>query len=192
MRTLPLLMAMTASLATATLAAQDSTMTMNDVTYARHIQVEGHDLVLNGMALRKKVILKVYVAGLYLPARSSNAEQILAADAPRRIVLQFLRGVPATRMCGAWDEALANNTPNASAALKQQFVTLCGYMEDIAKGQQFVFTYLPGQGTRVDVNGKNKGTLEGKEFADALFKAWLGPKPGPGEGFKKKLLGMAS
>ncbi|HEV8124887.1 MAG TPA: chalcone isomerase family protein [Gemmatimonadales bacterium] len=190
MRTLAVLMALTASLVTAPLVAQDSTMTLNDVTYKRHIQVEGNDLVLNGMALRKKVVFKVYVAGLYLPQRSSNAEAILAADAPRRIVLQFLRGVDAKRMCGAWDEALENNTPNASAALKQQFVTLCSYMEDIEKGQQFVFTYLPGHGTRIDVNGKNKGTLEGKEFADALFKAWIGPKPGPGEDFKKKILGL--
>ncbi|MEP7327006.1 MAG: chalcone isomerase family protein [Gemmatimonadota bacterium] len=189
---LPLLIPMVTTLLAAPLAAQDSTMTMNDVSYARHIQVEGHDLVLNGMALRKKVVFKVYVAGLYLPARSSNAEQILGADSPRRIVLQFLRDVDAKRMCGAWDEALENNTPNASAALKQQFVTLCGYMEDIEKGQQFVFTYLPGSGTRIEVNGKNKGTLEGKDFADALFKAWLGPKPGPGEDFKKKLLGLAS
>ncbi len=192
MRYSSVLISMAVTLLAAPLHAQDSTMTLNDVSYARHIQVEGHDLVLNGMALRKKVVFKVYVAGLYLPARSSNAEQILAADAPRRIVLQFLRGVDAKRMCGAWDEALENNTPNASAALKQQFVTLCGYMEDIKKGQQFVFTYLPARGTRVDVNGKNKGTLEGKDFADALFKAWLGPKPGPGEDFKKKLLGLAS
>ena len=29
-----------------------------------------------------------------------------------------------------------------------------------------------------------------KEFADALFKSWIGPKPGPGEGFKKNLMGM--
>jgi hypothetical protein len=184
------LIALAATLLALPLAAQDSTMTMNDVTFARRITVEGHTLVLNGMALRKKAIFKVYVAGLYLTERSSNAEQILAADQPRRMVLQFLRGVDAKRMCGAWDDALKDNSPNASAALKQQFVTLCSYMEDIEKGQQFVFTYLPGHGTRVEVNGKNKGALEGKEFADALFKAWIGPKPGPGEDFKKKLVGL--
>lgn len=190
MRTLPLLIATAATLVTAPLAAQDSTMTMNDVTLPRRIQVEGHALVLNGMALRKKAIFKVYVAGLYLPERSSNAEQILAADGPRRTVLQFLRGVDAKRMCDAWNDALEDNTPNASAALRQQFVTLCGYMEDIEKPQQMVFTYLPGRGTTVMVAGKNQGTIEGKEFADALFKAWIGPKPGPGQDFKKKLLGV--
>ena len=190
MRTPAPLIAMVATLIAGPLAAQDSTMTMNDVTLPLHIKVEGHDLVLNGMALRKKVIVKVYVAGLYLSQRSNNAEQILAADAPRRMVLQFLRGVSAQQMCDAWDDALKNNTPNASAALKQQFVTLCSYMGKIEKTQQMVFTYLPGRGTTVTVAGTSKGTIEGKEFADALFRAWLGPKPGPGEGFKKKLLGL--
>jgi len=63
-------------------------------------------------------------------------------------------------------------------------------MEDIKKEQQFVFTYVPGTGTTVDVAGATKGTIKGKDFADALFKAWIGPNPGPGEGFKKDLLGI--
>jgi hypothetical protein len=172
--------------------AQDSTATLNEVTFARRLSVEGHDLVLNGMALRKKFIVKVYVAGLYLPERSSNADQILGADTPRRVVLQFLYHPSANQMCGAWNESLEDNTPNASAELKQQFVTLCGYMEDVKKGEQFVFTYLPGRGTTIEVRGKVKGTIMGKEFADALFKSWIGPKPGPGQDFKKRLLGIGS
>ena len=157
-------------------------------TMPNQIEVEGQRLVLNGMALRKKAIFKVYVAGLYLPAAERSAERIFAADGPRRMVLQFLRDVDRQKMCDAWNEGLAANTPNASAALKQQFTTLCGWMEDIKEGEQFVFTYLPGRGTRVDVRGQSKGTLEGKPFADALFASWIGPKPGPGEEFKKGLL----
>ena len=170
---------------------QDSTQTamLNDVSMPRQIEVEGHSLVLNGMALRKKAIFKVYVAGLYLPAKATDAEQVLAADAPRRLVMQFLRDVGANKMCNAWNEGLEANTPDASEALKAQYVTLCSWMEDIDKGEQFVFTYVPGKGTTVEVKGSAKGTLEGKEFADALFKSWIGPKPGPGEGFKRKLLG---
>ena len=162
---------------------------MNDVALPTRIEVEGQQLVLNGMALRKKAIFKVYVAGLYLAQKNSNAEAILAADSPRRIVLQFLRGVSANQMCDALNDGLKDNTPNASAQLRQQFTTLCGFLEEIEKGEQFVFTYLPGMGTGVDVKSVRKGTIEGKEFADALFRAWIGPQPGPGEDFKRKLLG---
>ncbi len=179
------LLALAGSLAVAPLDT-----TVNGVTFTDTVTVAGNSLVLNGVALRKKAIFKVYQAGLYLPARSSDADAILAADAPRRMVMQFLRDVGKDKMCEAWNEALENNTPDASAQLKADFTTLCGYMDDIKDKQQMVFTYLPGTGTEVSVAGAAKGTIEGKDFADALFKAWIGPKPGPGEGFKKNLLGM--
>jgi chalcone isomerase-like protein len=170
---------------------QDSTTTVtrDGVSLPTRIDVEGHALVLNGTATRKKFIVKVYVAGLYLAAKETDPEKIFAADEPRHLVMQFVHDVDKGKMCNAWNEALENNTPDATAELKAQFETLCSYMEDIKKGEQFAFTYLPEQGTRVDVKGVTKGTIEGKAFADALFKAWIGPHPGPGEGFKKQLLG---
>jgi hypothetical protein len=64
-------------------------------------------------------------------------------------------------------------------------------MVDIKDDQAFVFTYVPEQGTAVEVAGEEKGTIAGKEFADALLRCWIGPKPGPGEGFKKNLLGAS-
>jgi hypothetical protein len=169
----------------------DSGRTLNGVTLPEAIEVAGHRLVLNGMALRKKLVFKVYVAGLYLVQPDSTADAILAADEPRRIVLHFLRSVDKEKMCGAWNESLTNNTPGASRELEAKFKTLCEYMEDIDKGQQFIFTYLPDSGTAVEVKGTIKGTIEGKEFADALFKSWIGPRPGPGEDFKQKLLGRS-
>lgn len=184
---LPLVVAGLFTLGTS-LPAQE-TMTMNDVTLPTRVEVEGQSLVLNGMALRKKAIFKVYVAGLYLPQKSSNADAILSADGPRRILLQFLRSVSANQMCDALNDGLKDNTPSAPAELRQKFATMCGFFEEIKKGEQFVFTYLPGRGTTVEVKGARKGTIEGKEFADALFRAWIGLRPGPGEDFKRKLLG---
>jgi hypothetical protein len=163
--------------------------TVNGVTFPSTVTAGSQTLVLNGVALRKKAIFKVYQAGLYLTAKSSNADSILAADATRRMVMQFLRDVGKDKMCEAWNDELKDNTPNASAQLKTDFTTLCGLMVDMKEKDQMVFTYVPGTGTEVSEGGAVKGTIAGKEFADALFKAWIGPKPGPGEGFKKDLLG---
>jgi hypothetical protein len=174
------------------LTAAPADTTYNKVTLPGTVEVAGQTLVLNGVALRKKAVFKVYVAGLYLSAKSNNPEAVLAADAPRQLVMQFLRDVGKDKMCEAWDEALEKNTPGASEQLKAEFVTLCGYMEDIKKEQQFVFTYMPGTGTEVKVAGVVKGTIQGKEFADALFKAWIGPNPGPGTGFRDDLMGIKS
>src|SRR4051794_23377231 len=160
------------------------TVTRDGVTLPREADVGGRHLVLNGTALRKKFIVKVYVAALYLPTKQSDAEQILATDQPRRVALHFVHDVDKEKMCNAWNEALEKNTPDASPELKAQFQTLCNYMEDVKKGEGFVFTYVPGSGTEISVRGAAKGTIDGKPFADALFKAWIGPKPGPGDGFK--------
>ena len=152
------------------------------------VEVGEESLVLNGMGLRKKAVIKVYVAGLYLPQKMADAEAILSADTARRTAMEFRFGVSAEKMCDAWKEGLEKNTAGASEALKAKFDQLCGYQENMEKGDMMVYTYVPGQGTEVEVKGEIKGTIEGKDFADALFSCWIGPEP-PGESFKQGLLG---
>jgi hypothetical protein len=164
--------------------------TLAGVTLPDSMDVNNQQMVLNGMALRKKVIFKVYVAGLYLPAKEQNSEKILAADGPRCTVMHFLRSVSAKQVNEAWFDGLKANTPNHTPELKKLFDTLASLMEDMKDGEKLVFTYKPGAGTEVKVKGKVNGTLGDKAFADALFSCWIGKKPGPGEKFKKGLLGI--
>ncbi len=154
------------------------------------VSVNNQNLVLNGAGLRKKFVVKVYVGGLYLPAKQSNPASIIAADTPRRMVMHFLYDVDKGKIAEAWDEGLRDNTPNASPEVKTAFKTLSSWMEDMKEGQRLTMTYVPGIGTTVDINGKNKGTLGGKAVADALLNTWVGPKPGPGGDFKKAVLGQ--
>ena len=81
-------------------------------------QVGDESLVLNGMGLRKKSIIKVYVAGLYLAEPSSDAGNILEADSPRLTRMSFLRGVKSGQLCGGWEDGLANNTPGATCHVR--------------------------------------------------------------------------
>jgi hypothetical protein len=153
------------------------------------VTVNGQNLVLNGAGIRKKLFIKVYVGALYLPAKQSNAAAILAADAPRRMVMHFVFNVGKGKIAEAWEEGLEDNTSNASADVKANFKTLASWMEDMKSGQQIVLTYVPSTGTTVEVNGHAKGTLAGKPTADAILATWIGPKPGPGGDFKKAVLG---
>ena len=61
--------------------------TLAGVTLPDTVQVDGRTLVLDGLGLRKKFGVKVYVAGLYLEHKSSDSSAILKADAPKRIVM---------------------------------------------------------------------------------------------------------
>ncbi len=146
-------------------------------------------LVLNGMGLRTKVIFKVYVAGLYLQAKQSDAAKILAEDSPRHLEMQFMRSVGRAKIAEAWAECLTSNTPSASAEVKASFKKLESWTADMEEGHQMTFTYTPGQGTEVAVQGAVKGSAPGKEFADAIFACWLGPVP-PNPELKAGLLGQ--
>jgi hypothetical protein len=184
MRNLILAAALTVTAVTASAATVAGAKIEDTVT------VGGQNLVLNGAALRKKFVVKVYVGALYLPSKQNNAAAILAADAPRRQVMHFLYDVDKGKMAEAWEEGLKDNTPNASAEVKTAFKTLATWMEDMKEGQRIVLTYAPGTGTTVEVAGKNKGTLGGKAVADAILNTWIGPKPGPGGDFKSGVLGQ--
>lgn len=164
--------------------------TLAGVTLEDKVTVNNQQLVLNGMGLRKKFVVKVYVAGLYLATKQNNAATIITTDAPRRMVMHFLYSVTKNQMAEAWGEGLEDNTPNASPEVKTAFKTLESWMEDVPKGNRIVMTYVPGVGTTVEINGKSKGTLGGKATADAILNTWIGPKPGPGGDFKKGVLGQ--
>ncbi len=159
------------------------------VDLADSAQLGEAKLVLQGGALRSKLMFKVYVAALYLPAKSSDGAKILAADEPRRMEMHFLRSVGSDKVCEGWQEGLAANTPNASAELKQQFDQLCARVPDTAEGTLVALDYQPGHGTAISVGGKQVGTIAGKAFADAVLACWIGPQPGPGPEFKQALLG---
>ena len=51
------------------------------------VNVGGADLVLNGAGVRSKFgLAKVYVAGLYVPAKAGSADSIISAKQPRRVI----------------------------------------------------------------------------------------------------------
>ncbi len=159
------------------------------VTLPDTVQAGGKTLVLNGLGLRTKFVVKVYVAGLYLEQKSSDANAILKADSPKRLVMHFVRDVSKNQMADAFQESFKNNSPNAVATMKGDIDRLLGALEPLKEGQEMVFTYVPGTGTTMSINGQDKLTIAGSEFAQVVFSIWLGPKP-PNADLKKGILGQ--
>jgi hypothetical protein len=153
-----------------TLATVDAgAASLAGVTIPDTASVNGHNLVLNGAGLRKKMFIKVYTGALYLQAKQANAAAILSADAPRRMVMHFVFDVGKGKIAEAWTEGLEANVPNAAAEVKTNFATLSSWMGDMKDGQEIVLSYVPGTGTTVQVAGATKGTLAGKATADAIL-----------------------
>ncbi len=163
--------------------------TLAGVTLPDSTQVAGKTLVLNGVGLRTKFVVKVYVAGLYLEQKSSDANAILKSDSPKRLVMHFVRDVSKKQMTDAFQESFNSNSPNEAKSMKADIDKLLAAVDDMKEGQEMVFTYVPGTGTTMSINGKDKLTIADKAFAPVLFSIWLGPKPPNGD-LKKGLLGQ--
>jgi hypothetical protein len=162
------------------------------VSFPDQAQVEGTAVVLNGLGLRQATAFKVnvYVAALYVTKASNDPNAILASNSPYELILHFVRNVDASDMSKAWDEGFTKNAKDQLPSYKERIAMLSGWMADVKSGQRMTFTFKPGTGLQVNVNGTVKGTIKGDDFAKAFLSIWLGPDP-PNPEIKVGLLGGA-
>ena len=158
------------------------------VTLPDSVDVNGTTLVLNGMGLRKKAVFKVYVGALYVSAKASDAQTLISVDAPKRLVMHFVRDVGKDKITEGWREGFNNNSPANVQVLQQRLDNFAVLWSDMANGDEAVMTYIPGTGLKLEIRGKEVGLIQGKQFADAVLACWIGPTP-PSEELKAGLLG---
>ena len=181
----PLALVLAAAFAAPSLAG-----TLEGVTLPDETTVGDRKLVLNGMGLREATILmvNVYVAGLYVPQKSSDPEALLKTDVPKQILMRFVRAVGKEKLTEAWSEGFTKNAGAKKDAVADGLAALNGAMTDVKKGDTIVLTYVPDGGTTVSIDGRDAATIAGADFARVLFAIWLGPSP-PNVGLREGLLG---
>ena len=167
---------------------------INDVKLEEIIKVDdtNTELSLNGASLRKTyMVINTYVGGLYLENPSHDENQILESDEHRRMLFHvLLRKVTARKIAQALKDALVLNINREEQELLEPNINQFLSMFDgkLMRGDEVNIDYIPGEGTRVIIGGDNKGTVPGKQFADALLSVWIGENPA-GSGFKQDILG---
>lgn len=171
------------------LYAAPETRSLKGVSMPVSMELDGKKLQLNGLGLRTKVVFKVYVGGLYLEKTSKDGMEIAASEQLKRIDLVFLRSVDGADVAKAIADGFANNAGDALPAIKERIAKFEKLIPDVKKGDKLSFTYRPGKTLDVEAAGKPAGSIEGKDFADALFRVWLGPKPSD-KALKNGLLGL--
>ena len=138
------------------------------------------DVVLNltGAALRSKLIVNVYTVASYLQAGKAarTADELVAADAVKLLLITMERDVDGPDLIDAFKTAVAKSHPGRFGP---EFAELARHVGTgtARKGTEVVIAYLPGTGTRFKFEGKEPLVIPGKEFADAVWGVYLGPKP---------------
>jgi hypothetical protein len=162
--------------------------TVAGVTFPEIVSVEGKELKLNGAGLRTKAIFKVYAAALYLETTTQDAAQAVSSDQLKRVRMFMLRDLEKAKITEAISQGMEKNNKAAMPALKARLETVNAAIPDLKKGDELTITYIPGKGVRVQSKGGQELSVEGKDFADALFSVWLGKDPVDGD-LKDGMLG---
>ena len=156
---------------------------LDGVNLDDRVRVGGQELQLNGIALRTRFIFKVYVAGLYLPAKATTAQAAIEASGAKRIILVMMRDARAEEFVESIESgARANNSEAQIAAVKTQMDELMAMIRAAAtskKGARIVLDYAPSEGgTTLFVDGVAQGKpMAGEAFYQVLLRIWLGEDP---------------
>lgn len=182
-----------AAVTLAALGAATQPVELEGVKLDPTAQVGGQTLQLNGAGVRTRAIFKVYVAGLYVPQKATDAGALLAQKGPRRIAITMLRSVDAETFAGALNDGLkANHSETQLAGWKAQIDALNVNLKAVGetkKGDVIHFEFVPDTGTRVTLGGQPRGSaIPGEDFFTAVLRIWIGDKPVDGS-LKKGLLG---
>ncbi len=160
------------------------------VSLPEQLQLADTTLTLNGAGIRTKFFFDIYVGALYLPEKTTDAETAIGMPGPKRVLMHFLyKEVEKENLTKGWKEGFEDNLG------RDQFKALAPRLEafnrlfaTVKRGDRTTLDYLPQTGTRVSINGEEKGRIAGEEFYAALLRVWLGGKPADSD-LKEAMLG---
>lgn len=178
--------------ALALLGADWATVPGSTARFQTSVEVAGSGkaarLNLTGAALRQKFLFNVYAVGSYLQegAAVRNAEELAAADLPKRLHLIMERTVEGKDMAEAFRAAIRLNYPEP--AFVQEVAALTEWLRGFTanKGDHVLLTHVPGVGLHCAVAGRAEFTIRNVRFSRAVWDIYLG-KNNLGEGIKRGL-----
>ena len=152
---------------------------------------ENKELKLNGGGIREKLWIDLYVGGLYLQQKSSDAQQIIKADQPMAIYMEIVSTlITSEKMIEAVNEGFQNSTKGNTKALEKEIASFrSAFSEPIVENDRYTIFYTPGKGVVVSKNNKHITTIKGLGFKKALFGIWLCDEPAD-ENLKEGMLGL--
>lgn len=177
-------------------AAAAAPIEVAGVKYDGNVEVAGQKLQLNGAGIRYKAIFKVYTAGLYMNAKATTPEAVLANTGPKRIHIQMLRDIDGEELGKLFTKGMEQNATreefgrSITGVLRMSEIFV--QKKKLKTGESFGVDYIPGTGTVVFVNGQliPGDPIKGEDFFNVLLKIWLGKSPADSD-LKVALLGGA-
>lgn len=175
--------------------AQSGSMVIADVRIPNSVDTPEGALSLNGAGLRRKFLVKIYVAAFYSAKPATSFETATAPAMARRLQLHFLRSVSGKEVSDVLVRAISATSTPSEVGRASVGIAKLGEMVNAYKalkaGDTLSIDWVPGQGTRLSINGHGDGAyVTEPEFNLALLRIFLGDKPIDTD-LKAALLGLA-
>lgn len=169
-----------AALLTAAFGAQ--ALAISGANLPDQVALAGQPLQLNGAGVRYKAVFKVYAAGLYLPRKTSSAEEAASTQTAKRLTLVMLREIDSAELGKMFARGMEDNVDRVAASRVMPGVIRMSQVftdyKKLREGQSIHMDWVPGVGTQLTINGEKVGEpFREPEFFQALIRIWLGSKP---------------
>jgi len=143
------------------------------------VQVDGQTLVLNGSGPLSVNRVKIYTVGIYLPARKSTVQEILALPGAVRVKIAMLKSVESETMSRRFiADVHANTSKDDRLIIANQILTLgmgFGAIGDWNVGDVMYIDWIPSKGTVISWNNKQAAEpLKNQLLMQSILKIWLG------------------
>lgn len=168
---------------------------VDGVTLPRTIEFKQRTLLLNGVGVRSKMWVDVYVQALYLSDLSQNAESILESNSEMAIRLQITSSmVTSEKLSKSLNKGLVKSIGEGNLSkFKSQIALLESLLnkEKTFKDDAINLIYNPAdESLWVYKNDRYEGKIPGLEFKKVFFGIWLSDNP-VDEKLKNDLLGKS-
>jgi hypothetical protein len=160
---------------------------IEDVFFADSVTIDDTKLSARGVGLFRYLgFIKAYVGVLYVEEGKST--QDVLTNTAKRLEVEYFHAIKGEAFGPATHKVIAQNTDAATLErLRSRIDAHNALYVDVQPGDRYALTYMPGKGTELSLNGRPSGTIEGADFASALYAMWLGEKP-MNKSFKRQLL----
>lgn len=175
------------------LCAPAQAASVEGVFFPDAVELGQRKLVLNGMGIRNKFIVKVYVAGLYLEQKAVTSQHALTQAGAKRLVMTLLRDIESDELARLFLKGMQdNNTRNEQGRLLPFFLSmsqLFSKYKRLNKGDTVSIDFVPEQGMRISIRGQVEETgVKDPAYMTAMLSIWLGNQPAD-QFLKEALLG---
>jgi len=161
---------------------------VDGTAFSNTVTVNQTHLHLKGAALlRYMFFIEAYTGAFYLPETVDGSRAL--EDIPKQLVLEYRVAISADDFARATEKKIRDSVSDEEfQRLLPKITALNRLYRDVVPNDRYALTYIPESGTVLTYNSTPLGTIEGHEFARAVFSIWIGANP-IDKGFRDKLLG---